>query len=35
MRNETSQGQENDEKTHNEEKVVMEKVFKYRPLFFS
>jgi len=35
MRNETSQGQENDEKTHIKEEVILEKVLKYGTLFFS
>jgi hypothetical protein len=34
MRNETSQDQEDDEKTHIKEEVVLEKVFKYGTLYF-
>jgi len=34
MWNETSQDQENDEKTHIKEEVILEKVFKYGTLYF-
>jgi len=34
MRNETSQDQEDDEKTHIKEEIVLEKVFKYGTLYF-